>query len=247
MCRFPSVVPGGPSVPRCPQHCPVVARVASVAGHPLPGPFLIAAHQELETEDTLRHDLCPILGWFAYKKFLKLEFMGQREFNLQRPLTFSAKPRPLLPQSRIKPQAPCAGSLDPPPPPRPWPSLPSHFPAGRTERTFRVALIQFVEVLARETSFWKFLTSLTASVAAVSLQAPPPGRPRPAHCGLLSSAQARGRTRLCGPLASGPVCTPGGLQSTCVPPPFLQRFWDAVFKDTLGSPAGSPPHIWLLV
>lgn len=220
-------------MPRCPQHCPVGARAASAAGHQPPGPFLIAAHQELETEDTLRHHLCPILGWFAYKKFRKLEFMGQREFNLQRPLTFSAKPRPLHPQSRIKPQAPCAGS-GPPAPTEAVAILAVHFPADRTQRTFRVALIQFVEVLARETSFWKFLTSFTASISAVSLQAPPPGRPQPAHCGLLSSAQAHGRAHLCGPLASGPVYTPGGLQSTCFPPPFLQRFWDTVFKADIG-------------
>lgn len=48
-------------------------------------------------EDTLKHHLCPILGWFAYKKFLKLEFMGQRESNLQRPLTFPAKAPPPAP------------------------------------------------------------------------------------------------------------------------------------------------------
>ena len=90
----------------------------------------------------------------------------------------------------------------PPAPTEAVASLASRFPTDRTQRTYHVALIRFAEVLARETLFWKFLTSFTASVSSVPLQAPPPGVPQPRPLWPPQLFPGSGWACLSGPLAS---------------------------------------------
>lgn len=52
---------------------------------------------------------------FAYKKFLTVESMGQRAFNLQRPLTLPAKALPPAPPEQDQTSGPgVQGSPEPP-------------------------------------------------------------------------------------------------------------------------------------